>query len=484
MPPAIRVASGWCMHDRDVSRMRAPALTAFVTVLTMLLMLLSGCVDLAYPTECGLHPERCCDLHPEHPACLGVDASTADTSFDAPLEASGDVDATDDSRDIPTDVTLQADSTISSTDAGDSGYADASIDHPVDSSVPTDESGSDADADVSPDGRDVSVDGNAVTDIATDSTDDSGDSGDSGVIEPPSCTGALACGSDSCCATLLLAGGTFQRSFDWDNYTDPQYVATISDFRLDKYEITVGRFRKFVNAVVAGWSPPLGSGKHTHLSGGKGLVVGSGPSYESGWNGSWTALSLPTSKSAWEGGSYLACDANYQTWTPITGSNENKPINCITWYQAYAFCIWDGGFLPSEAEWNYAAANGVDQDVYPWGSMNPGADTSLAIYGCYFNGTGTCSGAQNIATVGSAPSGNGRKWHHADLAGNVAEWTFDLHSTYPLPCDNCASTSGLNRVVRGGTFNLGASYLRNGDRQYIEPSNRALTVGARCARSS
>jgi formylglycine-generating enzyme required for sulfatase activity len=47
--------------------------------------------------------------------------------------------------------------------------------------------------------------------------------------------------------------------------------------------------------------------------------------------------------------------------------------------EAYAFCIWDGGFLPSEAEWECAAAGGPDQREYPWGSTDPG---TANLYDC------------------------------------------------------------------------------------------------------
>jgi len=39
-------------------------------------------------------------------------------------------------------------------------------------------------------------------------------------------------------------------------------------------------------------------------------------------------------------------------------------INCITWYEAMAFCIWDGGYLPTEAEWD-ALRGGARTNGYP-----------------------------------------------------------------------------------------------------------------------
>jgi formylglycine-generating enzyme required for sulfatase activity len=272
-------------------------------------------------------------------------------------------------------------------------------------------------------------------------------------------------GSESCCTSLQVAGGTYYRTYtnSGSGPTGLADPATVSSFRLDKYLVTVGRFRQFVNAWNggAGWLPPAGSGKHAYLSGSNGLnAVGGG--YEPGW------IAMDNSNVAPTNDNLLRC-APYSTWT--------------------AFCIWDGGaFLPSEAEWGYAAAGGNQQREYPWGSTTPGTANQYAIYGdgagnCYYpSGSGSCASVANIAAVGTATLGAGL-WGHLDLAGDLMEWNVDWHGTYAA-CTDCADfTSGSNRVIRGGLFSNGQSYLLPPSRFFNPPAIVENYIGFRCARS-
>ncbi|HEX3758150.1 MAG TPA: formylglycine-generating enzyme family protein [Kofleriaceae bacterium] len=278
----------------------------------------------------------------------------------------------------------------------------------------------------------------------------------------------------SCCETLPVPGGMFVRSHDLasDNkYESTANPATVSDFRLDRYEVTVGRFRAF---VVAGMgttrmAPATGAGAHPHLVG-------------SGWQAAWSTLLASDTASLEK--TLGMCTPS--TWTDVPGENEKRPINCITWYEAMAFCIWDGGYLPTEAEWNYAAAGGAEQRVYPWSTPtnpDPGMiDPSFAVY---------ASGANPVDVGTTSPKGDGL-WGHSDLGGNVWEWTLDAvpdskpndDPMYQLPCPDCANLipGSTNRLQRGGGFSSPASDLRAGERAENVAAHASNNVGMRCAR--
>lgn len=296
-----------------------------------------------------------------------------------------------------------------------------------------------------------------------------------------SCVGlAATCGpnaDENCCSTATpIPGGTFYRSHDIASdgmYPSTSYPATVSPFMLDRFEVTVSRFRKFVEAGQGTQeSPPIaGAGAHARI-------------LKSGWDPSWDG-ELATSTATLIAD--VKCHATYQTWTDEAGANEDLPINCVTWYEAMAFCLWDGGYLPTEAEWNFTATGGDEQRAYPWSSP-PG---SLAIDCSYANynvnvpsGTYCVNGTTGEATrIGSeSPKGDG-KWGHTDLAGGVWAWNLDWYSTYPMPCNDCANlTAASNRVLRGGSFYDNAPALRGGFRYNLTPNLRGGSVGVRCAR--
>jgi len=299
-------------------------------------------------------------------------------------------------------------------------------------------------------------------------------------VTPPSCEElADDCGTEldpqPCCKSPLVPGGAYFRDDTQD------FPATVSDFRLDQYEVTVGRFRTFVDAVVVeDWFPAAGSGKHTHLRAGLGLVGTSGEG-EPGWDVTWNAPAYGLMSTAEEWNDLLTCGSdNYFTWTELADQNEVLPINCVNWYQAAAFCIWDGGFLPSEAEWAYVALGGELARIYPWGTPAP-AKTN-AVYDCQASGGEECS-FSDISRVGSVPLGDG-VFGQSDLGGSMYEWKLDWYASFVVgQCDNCTNTVMTEeRAARGGSWLSIPPDLANALRNGAPPADHSEFFGVRCAR--
>ena len=147
-----------------------------------------------------------------------------------------------------------------------------------------------------------------------------------------------------------------------------------------------------------------------------------------------------------------------------------------------AFCIWDGGYLPTESEWNYAATGGEEQRAYPW-SVPASSLTIDATYANHTTTPGNCvSPSCRIVDVGATPKGDGR-WGQSDLAGNVFEWVLDWYAPYVSPCTDCAYLSvATQRVARGGALISDLKYLRSGVRLPLAPDTRNQLFGFRCAR--
>ena len=280
------------------------------------------------------------------------------------------------------------------------------------------------------------------------------------------------CGLDhrSCCALGYVAPGEFvagglQRSSE----AGPSHV---SGFALGEFEVTVGRFQAFLDAYDA-WrasgAPQAGAGQHP-------LILGSG------WDPAW--LRQPNDPADREGLSVDSAEIERQVTgclgSPLFTAMWNQPVNCVSFYEAEAFCIWDGGRLPTDLEWEYAAAGGDQNRIYPWGAAEP--THGLAAYDCFVNlPKSPCP----IPDVGTYPDGVGR-FGQFDLAGSMQEWTFDTVGVpRTLPCRDCASVdaiyAGNPRLSHGGNWNADAEKLPVATTEVMEARVHLANYGFRCA---
>jgi len=263
-------------------------------------------------------------------------------------------------------------------------------------------------------------------------------------ISSRSCNGApgadRSCeGKEDCCESIAVPGGAYT---NYDNSGNTS-AAKVDAFSLDRYEITVGRLRAFVTARggdLRGNAPAAGAGAHPRIA-------------NSGWRESWnvrlpgtmTEVNRRMREECAVGGDNSQWGA--ATWTEEPGENESKPVNCIDWYTLFAFCAWDGGRLPTDAEWSYVAMSGDEQRAYPWGNDAPDFESHGDVVTTCFKPRYTegptyraiDDGPLHISTVGKK-TGRSR-WGHADMGGNVIEFVLDVARSTPRTCDNCANVA-------------------------------------------
>ncbi len=173
---------------------------------------------------------------------------------------------------------------------------------------------------------------------------------------------------------------------------------------------------------------------------------------------------------------------------PSRFQGDDRPVEQINWVEVNDYCdVRDGNMddppevgirLPTEAEWEYAAA-GPDSYPYPWGREFPDADPVQDYV--VFNQNET-------ADVGAGFREAGRSWVGAyDLSGNVYEWTSSLYLPYDSQEDREADTrdrTDVLRVLRGGSWlNTNSTSLRASNRNGYLPDDVNYGIGVRCARS-
>ncbi len=293
----------------------------------------------------------------------------------------------------------------------------------------------------------------------------------------PSCGGAS--GTTDCCQSLVVEGGKFLRNYDGHgsavvgpdgapstrilSYDDPSYPATLSNFRLDAFEVTVGRFRAFLaeSGATQAHPPTKDAGAHPKAP-------------KSGWDPEWNTR---LSRDARELEAALSCGKQVDapiTWTREPGLYESHPMLCVDWYEAFAFCAWDGGRLPSDAELNFAASGGSEQRMFPWAGATISHDH--AVY--------RCSDLGCLPAVGSKPMGRGR-WGQFDLLGSAEEWVLDTYDLPQVPCNDCVATQDwASRLTRGGGYSSAEVLNMWSAFSAGQRAVQRLGMGFRCARDS
>lgn len=167
----------------------------------------------------------------------------------------------------------------------------------------------------------------------------------------------------------------------------------------------------------------------------------------------------------------------FGVWEPLPLA---EPVSHVSWYEAAAFARWAGRRLPTEAEWEKAAAVAPGGPVrqFPWGEAPP--DASRA---------NLWPRGGHPATVGTFPAG-ASAFGVEQMIGDVWEWTASDFQPYPgfrafpYPEYSAVFFGSDYKVLRGGSWAVAPDAIRNTFRNWDYPIRRQIFAGFRCARDA
>ncbi len=185
----------------------------------------------------------------------------------------------------------------------------------------------------------------------------------------------------------------------------------------------------------------------------------------------------------------LFCDATGREKPDDEGwGRDNRPVINVTWYDAVAFADWMGCRLPTEAEWEYAARAGTRTQFY--------TGECITTEQANFDGTNPFSSPDvscppGILRAKTLPVGSflPNAWGLFDMSGNVNEWVSDWYDDYPNssetdplgPSDD--NPRSVNKVYRGGSWDLPARFLRSSSRMGTPPERKGNSLGFRLVKN-
>ncbi len=216
-------------------------------------------------------------------------------------------------------------------------------------------------------------------------------------------------------------------------------MVEIDGFKIDKYEVTNAEYQKFLD-----WVTDNGDASVRHSS---------QPENKDHTPRYWKSFVPKVLKNNGM--------AKLQHFDDETFKQPNQPVVGVDWYSAYAYAKWAGKRLPTEAEWELAAA-GPDKNIWPWG--NEFAFDKVNSGG--YEHKGERDGHIYLADVNSYPEGVS---HYGifNMAGNAWE---------------LVDMADGNAVIRGGGSSSYPSGVSTQSRKVYEPTFKSFNIGFRCAK--
>lgn len=183
---------------------------------------------------------------------------------------------------------------------------------------------------------------------------------------------------------VFIPGGSFQMGGDTKIWMVPRHNEKVNDFYLGKYEVTNAQYKRFCDKTKRKYPP--------------------NPDWDKG---------------------YFRDKPDY-------------PVINVSWNDAAAYAKWAGGRLPTEAEWEYAAAGGTT--TYYWGDDLPYDHANVI-------GIRGKDKWQYTSPVDSFPPNQVGLY---DMLGNVWEWVSDWYEEPANPEESIKGAKGTLRVLKGG----------------------------------